>query len=602
MLCWAAALSCSGGATTSESTDEPRRVEVTAAGAQVTGLAARHRVGQTLLTFREIEPTLTGATATVGEVRELRKALFEEKELVYRVYRSRDPITSVQNLKPIGEVQPLSGWNVSYWGEYAQADRPVRRYVVEDGKDPVPPGTAVYAHNPREAGPAHYAVTVVSGGRENVLITPGNSVAAPVAEEVGEGEPVLQRIDRPPIFQQIEGATARYYVRWVSSSFASIPGKPYDYVVAIPPGVKPKAPVGLHLHHWGGNLNDGYGWWFNGSRGAVLIATNQDPYDWWTGYHEHLWTGKLKTPEDWKAGVVRPYTQRRLIAFLDWVGGKFDVDLSRAFVAGTSMGGSGSIMLALRYPDRFAWTMSWVGVHSPAQSPQYKDSYEQVYGKHELNVGFEDGSSVWEYFDDPTYLRRHPGQEIGFITFANGKTDNAIGWKQSVDFYRAMQDTKRPHIFIWGQAGHGQRSFFPAGGGEQVMPLDLQIRQSVPAFTRSTLDGNPGDGRQEDGDPAGQSNLFVFWDTKDIVDAVDRWEMTVGLTGEAPADSCRVDVTPRRTQQFRATPGQRFTWTNTPLGGGAAQRGDAIADEHGLVTMPQVTVGKGKNRLRLTRS
>ena len=73
------------------------------------------------------------------------------------------------------------------------------------------------------------------------------------------------------------------------------------------------APVGLHLHCWGGSLNGGYGWWYNGHRGAVLIASNQIPYDWWTGYHASR--GTCKTFGD---GVVQPYTMNRMFGFLDW--------------------------------------------------------------------------------------------------------------------------------------------------------------------------------------------------------------------------------------------------------------------------------------------
>jgi len=40
------------------------------------------------------------------------------------------------------------------------------------------------------------------------------------------------------------------------------------------------------LHCWGGSLNGGYGWWYQAEQGHLLLASNQVPYDWWTGYHE----------------------------------------------------------------------------------------------------------------------------------------------------------------------------------------------------------------------------------------------------------------------------------------------------------------------------
>ena len=86
-----------------------------------------------------------------------------------------------------------------------------------------------------------------------------------------------------------------------------------------PPNVKSPAPVGIHFHEYGGNLNRGYGWWYNAERGAILLSTNQIPFDWWTGYHERIGTDSLETPDQWRSGVVRPYTQLRVLGFLTWL-------------------------------------------------------------------------------------------------------------------------------------------------------------------------------------------------------------------------------------------------------------------------------------------
>ena len=75
------------------------------------------------------------------------------------------------------------------------------------------------------------------------------------------------------------------------------------------------------------------------------------------------------------------------------------------------------------------------------------------------------------------------------------------------------------------------------------------------------MDGNPGVTPSQ-GDPEGQSNLHLYWDTKDIVDDERRWALTVALTESAPAATCTVDVTPRRTQRFRPRPGDRVSWRN----------------------------------------
>jgi pimeloyl-ACP methyl ester carboxylesterase len=573
------------------------------AAEQVSELKARHKAGQTLLTWQEIAPPVTQELISVIELEKIRASLDRDRKVRYRIYRSRQQITSVKGLELIAEVPSLTGWNTDYYGVYPKPNDRALRYVVEEGQAPVSPGTGIYAHNPKDAGKAYYAVTVSVNGKENTSISQENALQTPIDEVVGLGLPILQRMTKPESFQYVENAALYYYVRWESPPNSSVPSKPFDYLVAIPPKLARPASAGIHLHAWGGSLNDGYGWWFNAEKGAILVASNQIPYDWWTGYHDLFWTEQpLATKVDWIKGVVRAYSQRRMLSFLDWVATKWELDLKRTFVAGNSTGGSGSSMLAIRFPDQIAWAISWVGVHIPSKTPQFTDSYAAVYGKPEWGVPFEDGTPVWDYFDDIWYLRRHPEREIGFITFSNGKNDGAIGWSQAVDFYRALQETKRPHLFVWGQDGHGQRAVMPRGGGERVMPIDIRIDQSLPAFTRCSLDGNPGTGEPADGDSAGQSNLYLYWETADIVDKADRWEITVGLIKEAPKDRSTVNVTPRRTQAFKPQPSDTFKWTNTSLHDKKViQSGEAIADKWGLLTLEGVVVSKGRNRIKIAK-
>lgn len=572
---------------------------------QVAQLQAVHRVGQTFLTFAEVVSPTTPENVTVEQISRLRRELSGEKAVRYRVYRAESPVTSVAGLTPVAEVGPLSCWNVDFYGD-TNAAKPAMRYVIEKDRAPLEAGKGLCVVQVPKAGRAYYVVTCSIGGRENIDVGPGNSVG-PIDETVGQGQPVLQRVVKPEEFCYVKNPTLYYFVRWESPPNCAEPGRPYDYLVGVPPRPAKPAPVGIHLHCWGGSLEGGYGWWYQAEQGHLLLASNQIPYDWWTGYHEAYW----KTPREmdeakrralWEQGVVRPYSQTRLLSFLDWLATCHEIDLKRTHVAGNSMGGSGSPMLAIRHPERIAWATSWVGVHTPARSPNFAGSYEQVYGKRDWNVRFEDGTRVWEYFDDAAYLRAHPEREIGLICFSNGKNDGGIGWPQAAEFFRALQETRRPHVFVWGQSGHGQRARLPISLEDRAMPMDLRTDQSQPAFTRGSLDDEPGNGDPSDGDPEGQANLYLAWETGDVVDQADRWEMTVFLVPAAPKDECTVDVTPRRVQQFRLKPGQEVRWSNIALTDGRiVQSGKATADGHALVTLPQARVGKGKNRLQIEK-
>jgi pimeloyl-ACP methyl ester carboxylesterase len=573
--------------------------KIPAAEQQVTGLVARHRAGQTILTWNEVDPPVTDETISAAEVQKIRREQDNRIRVRYRIYRSANPIQSVEDLEPVAEVPPLTCWNADFHGIYPKPDEQALRYVVDEGQTPVPPGTGIYAHNPNQAGDAYYAVTVSVAGRENTSVEGTNRLDTATRESIGPGEPVLQRIERPETFQYIDNPTLHYYVRWESPPNCGVQGKPVDYLVAIPPSLAKPAPVGIHLHCWGGSLNGGYGWWYNAEKGHILIASNQIPYDWWTGYHELYWEGPQEKGR-WQEGVVRPYTQRRMLSFLDWVATRWDVDPTRTHVAGSSMGGSGSLMLAIRYPERIAWAVSWVGVHIPAMSPQFKGSYARVYGEPEWSVQFEDGTPVWDHFDDAWYLRKHAEKEISFLTFSNGKNDGGIGWPQAVRFYEALQETRRPHVFVWGQGGHGQRARMPVSLGERVLPIDVRTDQSLPAFTECSLDDEPGNGDPQDGDPEGQVNLYLAWETEDLVDHQTEWAVTVRLIPKAPEDACTVDVTPRRLQHFRVRPGETVRWTSTaPDTGQIVQSGTTSADRWGLITLEKVRVTKSGNRIRV---
>lgn len=566
---------------------------------QAAALEARHHAGQTFLTWQEVDPPPGGAPSA-EQVLKLRRQWRESgPKTLYRVYRSAKPIRSLEGLEPVAEIPPLSGFNADFYGADPRPADKALRYVVREGGEPLAPGLGLWVLNPKEAGEAYYAVTVVTDGKEERSLGPANALETPVRETVGQGVPVLQRIEKPKEFQYVEGPTLHYFVRWESPPNCAVPGRPFDYLLAVPPKPAKPAPVGIHLHCWGGSLRGGYGWWYNAQKGHVLAASNQAPYDWWTGYHEQFFDAP-PDKERWRQGVVRPYSQTRMFSFVDWVATRCKVDPARTYAAGSSMGGSGAPMLAIRYPERIAWAVSWVGVHDPARSPQFAGSYARVFGEPDWGVRFEDGTPVWDYYSDAWYLRKHPEKEIGLITFSNGKNDGGIGWPQAVDFFRALQETRRPHVFVWGQAGHGERALMPLTLEERMLPIDVRVDQTLPAFTRGSLDDNPGKGDPADGDPKGQANLYLYWETADLVDEPDRWEMTVGVSPKCPKDEGAADLTPRRVQRFKLKPGQKVRWTNAAADGGRVmQQGEAAADPLGLVTLEQVRMTKAKNRVKI---
>ena len=59
-------------------------------------------------------------------------------------------------------------------------------------------------------------------------------------------------------------------------------------------------------------------------------------------------------------------------------------------------------------------------------------------------------------------------------------------------------------------------------------------------------------------------------------------------------------MTPRRCQKFKAATGTKVAWKNVSAADGKeVQSGEAVSEEPGRVTIPNVTVTKGGNRVTL---
>jgi len=602
-------------------------VSAAAAGAKaklpkVSALSARHRNGQTLLTWTQPATAVDKDKVTFGEFKTLRKAAAGKGgRISYRIYRSAKPITAatIARAELVDRVGDLTCWNTDYYGVYPNAKHVVPRYVAADGQAPVAPGTGIYAHNPAKASKAYYAVTCVVAGAEDLsAFDAGNALAKPLDEKPGPGEPICQRIEKPKKFFYTENITLHYYVRWEAPPRCNVPSRPYDYVVIVPAKVLKPAPLNLILHCWGSNFlgkGGAYSWhgWQDKTRG-IGVASNQIPYDWWTCYHENAGTWKA-----WTDGVVRDFTPARLLAFVDWVSGKWAVDPARVCVSGESMGGSGSTFMPIRYPDRFAYAYSAVGIHNPAsiKGSGFHESYAGNVGWMKARLKHASGQGVWDYLNDPMQVRKRPAANLPFIGFGNGKNDGGIGWPHAVDLAKAFQEARQPHAVVWRLRGHGSGTFYPN--------IDFRADQSLPAFTACSLDDDIGTATRikepkkvkmpwgqimtdiYDGDPEGGINVHLRWKTDDVVDAADRWEMTVMLTSKAPKDACIVNITPRRCRKFKPKPDQTFTWTSTGqsrLAGAVAanksvQSGQATADKFGLVTLEKVAVTQAGNRIVL---
>jgi hypothetical protein len=571
----------------------------------VSDIHVMHRSGGTMIHWKEPLPLANSTQLSCEQFINLRKQQNNPHEIRYRIYRHNRPVTAetIINAELVGETDPLSVWNWLYFAhkinfEKHRKVKNIPRYPIDDGKL-ADFDMGIYVHNVQEAADhSYYAVSRVIDGAENLesLELGKNSTDKSVSESPGTGLVLLRHKTDKKKWHYVEGtSTLRYFVKWEAPPRFSRP-EPFNYLVVEPEAKyrKKRPPLSVALHAWGGSINGGWLWSYNMNKyGAIHVSTNQYPYDWWTGYHENLWTLKPLTSE---AGQIRPYTQRRIRSFIDhFVIPKWHVDTERILLHGNSMGGAGTSLWGIKAGQYFSNLTGMVGVHIPAETPQFVSSFYDVYGAVTDNIEYNDsGMSAWDYEDNVRWLKDNITVETPHISFSNGKNDGGIGWPQAWKFTKALIETKRPFVFKWGMGGHGERPYHIGNN------IDFQLHQSLPAFSGGTLDDNIGDS-PDAGAEKGQINYFYLWETNSITDTPDQWGMSIYLRKDAVRDYAEVNLTPRRLQQFAPQIGKAYRWRNMQAGK-VVQKGVVIANEYGLITLPTVLISKNHNRITISKA
>lgn len=548
----------------------------------VQDLVAVHRAGQTFLTWKEVDPLVTTDKTTWGEIKDkLAKAKYA---CSYRVYGHDKPIAkdTLAAAQLVAEVKPLSAYNVNgrnveyligeamqkadlpgeqtpgYNGvihtwhmDHPRMDRyPVTRFVIADGAKPLPVGTGLCVHHPTAAGDRYYAVTTCRNGVENRDAIA--ALAKPVAETVGSGAPVCQGEGLwGPFFDSPGKRTV--YVQWTAPPLTPRPMY-FNWSVLVPDDAPKAAPVELYFHS--GN----YSYARPNQKlllSSIQIAPHDYPFSGWYGFNDAAGTDKPL-----ENGTVSNHTQRRITAFLDWAQQKLPVDAERIY----AVGGDGAAALALAYPDRFA-AVYVTGFGADILEPKRQAPYVAAWGPRDPDIKDDQGRGDWAWAELDKLVK--PRADLPLFICKGPSWGRVPGYGNGRGkFYTAMQQAKQPHTAIW------------AWSGTLVVPdrytglwrgSDLQRSVAVPAFTNASVD--------KEGEGSGNANGVLTW--KDVRDEPDSFQVTVTTGGAA------FDLTPRRLTMFKLKPGDKVQWT-----AGDDQRGAAVADVNGLVTLMGLKCGK----------
>jgi pimeloyl-ACP methyl ester carboxylesterase len=631
-------------------TDQVLKIACASAMDPHVGLRALHRAGQTFLTWPERG---------------------EQQGERYAVYRSRAPITSA-NLPQAQRLARVGENSSRIWGNYSGfngiwSPRLTDRMIIEDNARPLHTGTgalvwtlAAEDFGGAAAGDGYYAVSVLPADGGPELLLDGYALG-PVKEALGDPLPVeisgspgihpgpgghyyLQYMDLRrwnPTYHAPNSANQYYGFDVNEPGLSDALAYTYDYAVFEPTtglcgGALPDPlPVMFFLHGARGNRYgnpDVYPYPYC-AYGVYPIDQSET---WYFGFaREHDYRSDAAfAPGD----VIENFTERRVLRML------YDlernppgpaVDEQRIYLFGHSMGGTGALAFAQRYPNVFAAIYAGQPVTTFRVTAGVNESWPETaalrWGAQELNLpvaiqapnGWADalqqyngvGVFDWENLQsafDPQALPDRSGGDFVPFGIDHGTIDDSVDYpSQGRPLYPLLAAAPRAWAGAVTTAEH-QWSFFGwplanLGKVNDVPFYGLRVvrDETVPGLSR--LSGSPS-GPVDSPTQYNQTLLWsASWNAWDgaPLDRPDEWQMSLCA---APAGSLEcggktsltVDITPRRVQAFHTVPGQTYRWENTSISSGQAlATGTLLADQHGLVTIPAVQVSPEGNRLRL---
>ena len=583
----------------------------------VTELKALHQSGQTFVTWREIEDVVGADEPTFGE---FDKAVLEaraRRRLVYRVYRASEPITvanlgqaelarevpevvSCWNLKAIRNTEhPNQGTPTKHSplrpGYNLAINHPMARYRITTGGEPLPRATGLAVFTVAKPGKRYYAVTAAVDGREAVAELA--ALAGPVEETPSTFPAIIYQRTVASGPKEPRGCDVEVYNSWIEPPYTNVPEVSETYIARwrdLPKGsADNRLPLMLNIGTYGGSATEAASPGWHGARRhvkeALVVALAEGSL--WQGSHECI--GTLR---GYREGVVHNYPQRRVLAAAAWALWKPDLfaDPERVYLWG-QMGAWG-----LRHGDVFAVVMS--NGHGNLAIGKVPQQHGWKWGPYPKGSRNWLGLDQWEYMDLPKWIRENPTVELpywlcwpAYGAYPN-HTVGDFGFMPWPETIHAMAVTKRAFAANWSSNGPG-----PVGPLRELVAR-VRLHQSLPAYSRCSLDHSPGDGDHADAEKGGGINLYQLWEPETLLDEPARWEATLSLRDDCPFPECTTDLTPRRCQKFKAKPGEVFKWSHAELEGGKElQSGTAKADAWGLVTVEGLRLGKSKTRLRIAK-
>jgi hypothetical protein len=398
----------------------------------------------------------------------------------------------------------------------------------------------------------------------------------------------------------------------------------------------------ISLHGWAGNSYaprtadpDPFGWC------AYRLYPIDQSETWWFGFarHHDYHTGGAPASGD----TIVNFTEQRVLRMIydlqrDPPGPAVDAD--RVYIFGASMGASGTLAFALRYPNVFAAAyasqpMTRYATSGDGGGVDWRTDVEPKWGAVAANLPVSlaapgnwadalqthNGAGVWTWQNHQVQLVALRGRDATPLGIAHGVADNVIEWStQGQPVYPALNSSRQ----VWGGAAvPGDHSWTGFAGSLYNLDVDTRPGGGLgPFFSFLPVRNETAPGLSNGSTNAplpptgvGDYNLGVrwsaSWDAWDgaPVDTPAQWAMSFCYQDvDRYTNDCgsgqplTVDITPRRVQHFLRVAGAGYRWENRRVRDNAlVASGVVTADSDGLITVPAFALNDaGGNRLILT--
>ncbi|MFH1051137.1 MAG: hypothetical protein V1779_09460 [bacterium] len=570
-----------------------------ASAQSVTGLRAVFKKGQTFLTWDKLD----------------------NKDIQYYIYRSTSPFIRESDINKNTFVAKIDSNSSQNKRLSDLLQKPVY-FRIDDLGNPLDDTKCLYVQTATIDGAFYYAVMPFMGDKIIPSINQGNNTTKnPVYEIIEPVSAVFQMtIDTFGYKQDI-------YTHWVGKfenhlypAMTSTYCYAYNFSV-ISKSPKKNIPLFVCLHGREGNFltND------KGTRNPDELILSPDDFlpndihhSYWYGYLQNF--NFFNPTEIPKTGIVMDYTVRRTNWTIDWVCKQFPVDTNRIYLTGGSMGGGGSVLLSLSFPEKIAAVYSVVPkldysfINDPNAGSYYnynkprRKVISRLWGDLETNLMTNDSILVYNRLNTGflASLKEHINLPVIYI-FA-GKNDNIVGWAEKIDVIKRLNDSRQAFYFFWDSRSHSSGSVMEFKTEENIEKIyKYALNKSYPAFSNCSANGIIGDGNPGSGDIYGTINGFMNWDDN-ITDDEDYYEIminsqplnTIHGTIKNP-DSIFTDITFRRLQKFVVNRKYSYYYQNIETGGNVLRDGYIEVDNSGLLTLRRMLITSKGNKLVIIR-